>query len=134
MQYAHSLSGSLQTPYTLASLRMEKALVCGELSEEEGMLQLERAQLSDISDMTRNRDEEISGLLLVLHGDQRDTAQREKVRQAVSVLFFPFSIRRFGILFFLLSIFFGWNIMKKKKKGNVGSSLTCGNNHKKIEE
>ena len=44
---------------TLASLRMEKALVCGELSEEEGMLQLERAQLSDISDMTRNRDEDL---------------------------------------------------------------------------
>ena len=38
---------------------MEKALVCGELSEEEGMLQLERAQLSDISDMTRNRDEDL---------------------------------------------------------------------------
>ena len=40
-------------------MRMEKALVCGELSEEEGMLQLERAQLSDISDMTRNRDEDL---------------------------------------------------------------------------
>ena len=48
-----------QLDETLASLRMEKALVCGELSEEEGMLQLERAQLSDISDMTRNRDEDL---------------------------------------------------------------------------
>lgn len=48
-----------QLDETLASLRMEKALVCGELSEEEGMLQLERAQLSDISDMKRNRDEDL---------------------------------------------------------------------------
>ena len=38
-----------QLDETLASLRMEKALVCGELSEEESMLQLERNQLSDIS-------------------------------------------------------------------------------------
>ena len=48
-----------QLDETLASLRMEKALVCGELSEEESMLNLERTQLSDISQLNGKRDDDL---------------------------------------------------------------------------
>ena len=48
-----------QLDETLASLRMEKALVCGELSEEENMLNLEKTQLSDISQLSSKRDDEL---------------------------------------------------------------------------
>ena len=97
---------------------MEKALVCGELSEEEGMLQLERAQLSDISDMTRNRDEDL------IHELQKTIQERSlridslKVRSKmgqsrVKTRFFQCKNRSFqGI---------SWVLLKGKNSGSFKS-------------
>ena len=45
-----------QLDETLAGLRMEKALVSGELAEEESMFDMEREQLTDVTRDGRNRN------------------------------------------------------------------------------